>query len=145
MPNVTLNVILVLTNLDVPIVKETEPQNQIVHVQPEPMKTTKNNVQIVTTNVLLVALMTTTVTLVPLTELKLQFVTVQPVLITLKDKLIVQLVKKNVKLVLTPLLTVLLVLETESTHQNVKSQNQHHIPLLLKTNHSDLPKLLLVP
>lgn len=104
--NVNSNVIIVHLKKSVPNVKETDLQFQAAHVQPELMKPSKKNVQIVTTNVPLVSPKPLTVLLVPLTESPNQFVLAQLELTMLTMLPNVQIVMKNVKLVSKNLITV---------------------------------------
>jgi hypothetical protein len=102
-----LNVLVLLTI--VTHVKVTELVLQLVNVQPDISKPLLKTVQSVTINVLLVLNSTTNVLYVPKTELVNQLVIAQMVLITLKTKLYVQLVTKNVKDVSLAQITVSLV------------------------------------
>jgi hypothetical protein len=111
---ITKSVKIVLTNvklvknktLVVPSVEETEllPQNVIAHM--DISNPTNNYVQDVHTNVMDVMKPKKTVKFVLKTEFTFQFVLVQLVSITLKTKLTVQLVTKNVNLVFLLLTTV---------------------------------------
>jgi hypothetical protein len=108
-----------------------------VYVNSDIMKTNKENVLFVTTNVPIVPDLVSTVYIVLKTESMPQLVSVQ------KDTMItvphyVQLVTKNVLLVKTCQTTVPFVLPEELTHLNVISQNQVLNPLKLKTFHKPL-------
>jgi hypothetical protein len=98
------------------------------------MKTNKENVLFVTTNVPIVPDLVSTVYIVLKTESMPQLVSVQ------KDTMItvphyVQNVMKNVQLVKTCQTTVLYVSPVELIHQPVTSQNQTLNPLKLKIFH----------
>jgi len=92
--------------LSVSPVEETEPTFQIVLAQLELMKPTLKTVQLVTINVIPVNHNLITVLIVLLTENKNQPVTVQPDIITLKDKPNVHNVTQIVPLVLPTQITV---------------------------------------
>jgi hypothetical protein len=127
---VPLNVLLVkIVLITVSLVPKEESTHQNVIV---PLVNTSMvlNVLIVPYNVIPVLLMKL-VLLVPITpELKPQFVNVTSVTMKMEPQN-VHLVKKNVKFVTFPQVTVSLVLEKESTHQLVNYQNKSLNQLLL--------------
>jgi len=140
---VKLNVSLVPTPLDiVKLVMKTDLTLHFVHVMMDIMKTLTKSVKNVQSNVHIV-LTQLLVSLVLLTELVYQPVTVLPVPSKLKDKQNVQIVCSLVLNVLVMLTIVLFVKPEESTHQNVTAQMV--IMLMLKLTYLVLTVTIDVP
>lgn len=125
------------------MLKEEKKILQVVHVDTDGLISLMN-VSNVTSDVYLVPTLSEIVQYVLKTEKKNQFVTVQMVLMKMKDQLYVQLVNSNVELVTEVLNTVKIVLMDMSMLQNVPQLHMKENLLKFSIFQLDLSKSLLV-